>query len=66
MQAATCSGVDGAAGVIAAAMMPVAPPQQRPPLLLPLVVRDPDPLPEVCCHTVWYKCRSTSHPSQTT
>ena len=43
MQAATCSGVDGAAGATAAAMMLVAPLRRHPPLLLPLAVRDPQP-----------------------
>ena len=61
MQAATCSGVDGAAGVAVAAMMPAAPLQRHPPLLLPLVVRDPDLLPEVR-----YKSWCTSQSSQTT
>ena len=55
MQAATCSRADGAAGVTAAAMMPAVPLQRHPPLLLPLVVRDPDLLPDIYCHTVRYK-----------
>ena len=41
MQAATCSGADGAAGVTAVAMTPAAPLRRHPPLLLPLAVRDP-------------------------